>query len=834
MVLGLGANLLPCVPAHEGVLILPGSSLEGKVGKIPSVYNSNGEAHGLKAWPTREILGNEITLWSKSGLYNLCVRTGSVSGVFAIDCDVADSELNDAIADTIYQVLGFELPFRTRSNRPLFLCPFRMEGSFKKRIIETAHGRIEFLADGQQFVAAGTHKSGVRIEWAGGLPQDIPTLTQAQFEALWALLKEKFSLPETVGKVTAADSSPPASDESQAILTTLSDADWQDLIQALKVLQPKVIDNDLWSEVGYGLLSLKSTRPVDRLWYEFSRGAAGYTEGAPEAWWSAHSSQTPHSDYRHIFTLARREGWAKTSGPNTFSPVEESAGPAPETLPDLPTKPTIRISGGSLPEILSSCSKLLSPDLYANGGTLVKIGAAELLEDGVRRDPNQPVFLRRITTEWARVRLTELATFMKYDRRMEEWRVVDCPKDLAIAFMDQPEWPAFRPLDAIVSSPFVREDGSICDTPGYDRASHAIYNPNADFPQLRDAPTQTDAMAALGRILEPFNQFPYATGAARSAFVAHILTEVARLAVDRCPIFWYTAPSAGTGKSLLSEMAATIAHGHEPALRPWPKAEDEVRKTLFASLLAGDRSITFDNVSKGFKMRSSELCAFLTAAWWKDRKLGVSEAMAVRNRSVVTMSGNNITPVADMARRSLVIRLDANTADLKSRTFAIKNLRAHVLANRVDLLIAALTIIRAYKLSGEISEQAPLPSFEQWSATVRDPLIWLGMEDPAGSQAEETDDEEEATDIAFSALAPSFAIGKFTANDISRVAATNDDLNASLLAAGCSEPYSATKVGYWLRDNRDKICGSWKLIRGTKGKDGIKWMFKKIGNGDLV
>jgi hypothetical protein len=59
-----------------------------------------------------------------------------------------------------------------------------------------------------------------------------------------------------------------------------------------------------------------------------------------------------------------------------------------------------------------------------------------------------------------------------------------------------------------------------------------------------------------------------AVPAARSAFVSHILTEAVRLAINCVPMFWYTAPNAGTGKTLLSEMPAMIVHGVEPAVRP--------------------------------------------------------------------------------------------------------------------------------------------------------------------------------------------------------------------------------------------------------------------------
>ena len=63
-VLGLSANLLPCVPAAPDVKVLEGSALAGKVGKIPSMFNGRGEAHGLLAWqklmrstPASEVAG---------------------------------------------------------------------------------------------------------------------------------------------------------------------------------------------------------------------------------------------------------------------------------------------------------------------------------------------------------------------------------------------------------------------------------------------------------------------------------------------------------------------------------------------------------------------------------------------------------------------------------------------------------------------------------------------------------------------------------------------------------------------------------------------------------
>jgi hypothetical protein len=55
-----------------------------------------------------------------------------------------------------------------RANSGKCLLAFRMPGEFTKRIIRTADGIIEFLANGQQFIAIGTHPSGARYEWVDG------------------------------------------------------------------------------------------------------------------------------------------------------------------------------------------------------------------------------------------------------------------------------------------------------------------------------------------------------------------------------------------------------------------------------------------------------------------------------------------------------------------------------------------------------------------------------------------------------------------------------------------------------------------------------------------
>lgn len=872
LALGLAANMLPCVPAAPDVRVLAGSAIEGKVGKIPSVFNSQGEAHGIPKWQTIDIAPASVAVWSADGRYNLCLRTGVGGGLYAFDVDVDDRDLAERIRATIQSELGAELPVRTRSNSGKFLIPFFLSPGTvcKKRIIKLDHDKrgkkIELLGDGQQFVAAGTHSSGVRYEWRFGLPYSIPLLIAERMDAVWQRLARDFGVEEQRTSTSSTSGECPPE-----ILTEIDEPTWDELRSALRYLLDKVEDNESWSQIGYALLSLQRSRPAQQLWLDFSYKAVGYEEGAPERWWDTHAGQIPRSDYRHIFTLARDAGWGRSSSPDVFpvttsaerpavdlAPATELAGNATlagsegagDILPPPPDKPIIRVTANNLPLVMRQCADLVHPELYVHAGQLSKIGAAsEVADEEVTRDPDQPLIIKAISSSWLEVRMTELATWEKKtgsrgpiknatpDTVRGKYASVNCPNDIAYKFLTLPEWPRLRALEAIVSAPFIRTDGTVCEREGYDGKSRAYLKRNADFPPLDTSCSIDDARAARDRLMYPFSEFPFATDGARSAYLAHLLTEAARLSIDTAPMFWYTAPDAGTGKSLLSDMPSLIVQGRLPPRRSWPRTEEELRKQLFASLLIGDRSMIFDNVPSGFKVRTAELCAIITSPVWADRILGASKIVTVQNRLTLVASGNNVTPAGDMSRRSVVIRLDANMEHLRERRFEIENLRGYVREHRVELLMDALTILSAYRHYRPQPREfpVPLPSFESWSERVRNAIIWLGMADPLENQDDETDNDNGAVGEAFQALGPTF-LSPFTASDISRLVGANDSLNRALIDAGCAEPYESMKVGYWLRDNRDRIAGGWKLIR-LKLRDGInRWQFQQQtqSNGDLV
>jgi len=181
--LGLMSDILP-VLSNPQAIISPDSELT-KLGKVPSRYNAKRQAVGIKKWTSHQSTTAEIDLWSKEQDYGLCVQTRRVR---ALDLDLEDAAEIGAVLSVVRNA-GHALPCRYRSASFRRLLAFRLDsGAFAKRTIKRDSGIIEFLADGQQFVAAGAHPDCGHYQWEGGLPGSIPTLTVEEFEDLWKTL----------------------------------------------------------------------------------------------------------------------------------------------------------------------------------------------------------------------------------------------------------------------------------------------------------------------------------------------------------------------------------------------------------------------------------------------------------------------------------------------------------------------------------------------------------------------------------------------------------------------------------------------------------------------
>ena len=193
LILGLTEDLLPVV-SNPNVKKSEHSSIK-EPGKLPSRFNARREMVGFPKWTDHRTTSKEITAWAKEPDYGICIQTRNVR---AIDVDIDDFLEALEVEKAIIDHLGFKPPCRRRGKAEKFLMTVIVEGDLTKRRFKTAKGVIEFLAQGQQFIAIGTHPNGTRYVWDDGLPNSIPVLDIAEFESLWSKLAEDFAVEDSV------------------------------------------------------------------------------------------------------------------------------------------------------------------------------------------------------------------------------------------------------------------------------------------------------------------------------------------------------------------------------------------------------------------------------------------------------------------------------------------------------------------------------------------------------------------------------------------------------------------------------------------------------------
>jgi hypothetical protein len=380
------------------------------------------------------------------------------------------------------------------------------------------------------------------------------------------------------------------------------------------------------------------------------------------------------------------------------------------------------------------------PALYQRANRLVRV----LRDEGRRQRLNRPAgspYIAPLPAPTLREMLAANAVWQKWQtdrRRKGELKLVRArPPEWAVsALLERGAWPGVRHLSAVVEVPVPRPDGTVLDRPGWDEATGLLYEPNGHFPALAPAPGREDATRAADALLDLVADFPFVRAEHSAAWLAAVLTPFARFAVEGpCPLFVSDASAAGSGKSLLLDLIGWLYTGRDMPRTNWPGHNEEMRKTVTAIALAGDKLVMLDNL--GSALGSSALDAALTATVWKDRVLGKSEMTAELPLFAVWFaSGNNVTLRGDTHRRVVPWRLEPQDERPEERGgFRIPDLRAHVLAHRGALVAAALTVLRAHALAGRPSgDLRPLGSYEAWCRVVRAAVWWATGYDPCATR----------------------------------------------------------------------------------------------------
>jgi len=402
----------------------------------------------------------------------------------------------------------------------------------------------------------------------------------------------------------------------------------------------------------------------------------------------------------------------------------------PETRPDILLVPDVHLVTDAMVRVLVD-----DPEVYARAGALVHVIRAQSDDPSVT--PGTPV-IREMPVSYATDRISLGARCVRRvkDKNGARHSVhVSPPRANVVAALERGMWASSRELRGVLEAPAMRADGSIIQEPGFDRASRYLYEPNASFIPVADRPSHSDAVAAYACLCEPFAEFPYVSGAHRSAVVAAILTLLARPAIDGAAPSWvFDASARRSGKSLQVDVIHLIATGRSASRMTFPEQDEELEKVLSSYALRGASSINFDNVAR--KFGGAALDKVATAVGEVDlRVLGSTDIRTVDWRAVIFASGNNVSFRGDMIARVLSPRIESPLDRPETLDPRIKDLRAWTLARRPELVHAALTLLRAYVVAGRPEQSCPRwGGFEAWARLIPHALVWLGADDPMAAR----------------------------------------------------------------------------------------------------
>jgi hypothetical protein len=434
--------------------------------------------------------------------------------------------------------------------------------------------------------------------------------------------------------------------------------------------------------------------------------------------------------------------------------------------------------------------------------------------------------------------LTGVARFLRFDRRANTTVPIDAPDKVCDAYLArQGKW-RLPILTGIANAPFLRSDGSVCQNAGYDSASGVLLRLDGrSFPPVPEQPSEEDALTALNELNRLIGTFPFVAAVDWSVAISAILTTLDRRSLPTAPLHAFTAPTAGTGKSLLVDIAAMMATGRLMPVISQGRNEEELEKRLGAKLLAGSTAISIDNCEH--PLQSSFLCQALTQRMLDIRVLGFSKTVETPSNAAMFATGNNLVVEGDLVRRTLMCSLDAQCERPELRHFDTDPIEI-AQAERGKLVVAGLTVLRAYHVSGERMRVTPFGGFETWSQRIREPLIWLGASDPCatGIKIRSNDPKQAMLEAVIMQWKENLGTqSSFTVQQVLDRASKDVDFNAALMNVAASRGggtgVSNVRLGRWLASVEGKIVQQHALKRVGNVQGYPLWQLFEMGQSKI-
>ena len=464
--------------------------------------------------------------------------------------------------------------------------------------------------------------------------------------------------------------------------------------------------------------------------------------------------------------------------------------------------PEIDVSDPHLPNVVSRIWKVIraaneeKPSLFRYGNSMCRIE-----ED----DRSVPV-IQVLDEDQCLLTISHLARFVIFKTsRNQTFQVqVTPPKHIVKAVLATPNKP-LPILKRIVATPVFGPDGTIQTELGYSESSQTFYAPAKGLKNLKlsKTPSKKEIERAKNLLLNDLlGDFPFAKASDCAHALVLLLSIPARALIEGpVPLISFTAPSQGTGKGLLCEVGAFIFTESIIKITE-TKDENEWRKRLLAAFRNSPVFILLDNVKN--RLESSALESALTSDYFSERILGFSQMSSFPIQCVWAATGNNITFGSEMARRTILVGLNAKTErPWQKSDFRHPELRDWAKKHRGKLLWAALTLVQAWIAAGKPSGKETLGSFEKWARVMGGILEVIGVQGFLGNLTNfyEEADQERLSCIPFiRAWYKAHSNRRASVGQLLSIAQdTLDDLE------GTSIRSQQTKLGQFLGKIKDRI-----------------------------
>lgn len=499
----------------------------------------------------------------------------------------------------------------------------------------------------------------------------------------------------------------------------------------------------------------------------------------------------------------------------------------PDQPCDNSIQPSIYVVQGKIGEVIDAVEELLaiSGRFFQRGGQIVEI-SPDAFGSGCE--------VKVVNVDSLQVNLASMSQWWRQESRSGQWKPCDPISKVCRLVINGSTFRHLKPLKGIVNQPHLRPDGSLCLSAGYDVATGLFGVFDARAIKVDPEPTLEAAHAAVAELEGLLNEVGFASDRDKSATLAAILTAAVRPSLPNAPMFLITAHQPGSGKSYLCDLISLFAGPKPSSKASFPASNEECGKLLLSQLMRAPAVVEFDNVTTDIKT-FDKLCTALTSEHIEGRVLGTSSTAGVGTRALFLGSGNNVKPVGDMLRRTMVIHLDPKLETPSTRKFARPHLLEDVRRERTRYVTAALTVVRGWLTSGTTTAPCrPLGSFGDWSRWCRESLIWLGFEDPAAGLFDGLESDPEKLLIGrvlagWNARYGSSSVMVRRVVPETMLPEADEDFREALIeASGGIDSINVRKLGHWLSRQEGRVVNGLRLIKARKTGSAQSWCVESM------